>query len=162
MELGEMVVILYTRIASMPFFFYLIYCGLLQRLQVEEYTKSIKNPGYKGSLDNAFQDYVEIHQSISDHSEKYKLYLKVFFSVIVTWGTLYAYFAVGLLRNLVKINSDEDYYVYAAYEFFTQLLKYALEVAILFSTCNKKTSLTSTEQKPDLSPISLVRAEAYA
>ena len=76
LELFEMLSILYTRVAPLPFYFFLIYCGFIQRLQIKQYYESIKCKSYKGTLDDAFQEYVCLHQDISDHSKKYKFYIK--------------------------------------------------------------------------------------
>jgi len=131
-ELFEMFSILYTRVASLPFYFYVIYCGFVQRLQIERYSENIKHKSYKGTLDDAFQEYVLIHRDINEHSENYKSYIKIFFTIVITWGTLYAYFSVGNLKNLTTLVKTSTY-IAAAYDYFAPLLKYALEVIILFS-----------------------------
>lgn len=131
-ELLEILRLLYLRLISLPFLFYLIHISSLQCLHLEEYVEVITSSDNTDSMDEIFQKYLKIHALLQESVKNYRMYLRVIFGVIVTWGTIYAYVAIGLYKFMLVKHENTPHYTILAFDYFGGFVRGVIETTVLF------------------------------
>ena len=126
-EFFNFLVLLYTRIVSLPFLYYLIFISYLQCIELEEFCQML--PRTIKSADDIFHEYVKIHQKINNSAKKVHLYLSVSIGTVVIWGLLAVYSFVQKLSNFSRSSTDEFTVIFDV--IFT-FLSNTVEVVYLF------------------------------
>lgn len=131
-ELFNALRIVYIRLISLPFLFYLIHISSLQILSFEEYIETTSSPENTDTMDESFQKYLRIHLSVQESVKNYRMYLRVIFGVLLTFGTVYSYFALGLYKTMMVKHENTPEYSTLAFDYFAEFLKALIETLVLF------------------------------
>ena len=124
-ETIELIIIPYTRIISMPFFFNFIFLAHIQCVKIKYFTKNLIVTNNHEEQTNTIKDYVRLHNSVMKTSKDFHIYVIFLLTLLLFWGALGAYSLLERLQHLHK-----SYAMIS--EFFGNLVTFSLETLFLY------------------------------
>ena len=128
----ELAVLTCTRLTSLPCLFYIIYVASLQRLQIKQYYQKLQLS--VESLDDLFQEYVDIHRKIEKFARFIQAYMSMLIVLLFMWGSLTIFNTIGMIRHISYKEYERTIdYKLEVFETFANFVVFTVEIVLLFS-----------------------------
>lgn len=128
----ELAVLSCTRLTSLPCLFYIIYVASLQRLRIKQYYQKLQLSAE--SLDDLFQEYVDIHRKIEKFAKSIQTYMSMLIVLLFMWGSLTIFNTIGIIRHIsYKEYENSIDYKLEVFETFANFVVFTVEIVLLFS-----------------------------
>ena len=128
----ELAVLSCMRLTSLPCLFYIIYVASLQRLRIKQYYQKLQLSAE--SLDDLFQEYVDIHRKIEKFAKSIQTYMSMLIVLLFMWGSLTIFNTIGMIRHIsYKEYENTIDYKLEVFETFANFVVFTVEIVLLFS-----------------------------
>ena len=126
----EFVIIVFSRIVSMPFFFNFIFLAYLQCIRIKAFLKKADFTDNDETCHSC--SYIQLHESIRKVSRELHLYVVCLITLLLLWGSLGAYSMMEILRTLPNL-SDLPIYPVIISEFVGDVIIFLSETIFLYT-----------------------------
>ena len=150
-ETIDLIIIPYTRIMSMPFFFNFIFLAHIQCVKIKYFIKNLKVTNNHEEQTKTINDYVELYNSVKKTSKDFSAYVILLLTLLLFWGALGAYSMLERLQHLPKCSNAKDSVMIS--KFVGNLLTFLLETIFLYTVPLATLGKVSNTQKKVLPKI---------
>lgn len=128
-ETIEFFVLVYSRVVSMPIFFFFVLVVQIHILELKEFEEQLTQS--KETLTDLLKQYKALTKRIQDSSQAFQPYLIGLLFLLVLWGTISVYSSVEMFEHIPP--SHNPFYNVILSECLGTLLVFVCETAFLFS-----------------------------
>lgn len=128
-ETIEFFVLVYSRVVSMPIFFFFVLVVQIYILELKEFEEQLTQS--KDTLTDLLKQYKALTKRIQESSQAFQPYLIGLLLLLVLWGTIGVYSSVEMFQHIPP--SDNPFYDVILSECLGTFLVFVCETAFLFS-----------------------------